>query len=164
MMKSNRDDSPQSLGTPSPGRHSPAEQLAAAQALAAAMPHHEGRASESGRDSAVAAPRGAGMASDSPAASASSLSEPNESARTSELDPARSDASNQVRHGQTIPALGASKALPRQAGVAPTLANGDADPGLVMEAAAKADEAVAEFITALGRHRHPERAAAAMAR
>jgi len=67
--------------------------------------------------------------------------------------------SNQVRHGKTILALGASKALLDQSGVAPTLANGDADPGIVIGAAAKADRAVADFIAALGQHRHPEREA-----
>ena len=65
--------------------------------------------------------------------------------------------SNQYRHGKTILALGASKALIERAGVAPTLTNGDADPGIVMGALTKEDHAVAEFITALGKHRHPER-------
>jgi len=70
--------------------------------------------------------------------------------------------SNQVRHGKTILALGASKALLDRAGVAATLASGEADPGIVMGAAAKADRAVADFITALGKHRHPEREAGAL--
>jgi catalase len=65
--------------------------------------------------------------------------------------------SNQYRHGKTILALGASRVLLERAGVATTLANGDADPGIVMEAAAKSDHAGANFITALGKHRHPER-------
>ena len=69
--------------------------------------------------------------------------------------------SNQYRHGKTILALGASKALLERAGVAVTLANGDADPGMVTGVAAKAEHAVASFITALGRHRHPEREAGA---
>jgi catalase len=71
--------------------------------------------------------------------------------------------SNQYRHGKSILALGASKALITQAGVSETLGNGDADPGLVMGAAGKADHAVADFITAVGRHRHPEREAGALA-
>jgi catalase len=71
--------------------------------------------------------------------------------------------SNQYRHGKTILALGASKALIDRAGVAATLANGDADPGILIAAATKADGAVADFITALGRHRHPEREAGALA-
>ncbi|MBQ0919898.1 catalase [Hydrogenophaga aromaticivorans] len=71
--------------------------------------------------------------------------------------------SNQHRHGKTLLALGASKALIAQAGVSPTLASGEADPGIVIGAAAKAAPAVADFITALGRHRHPEREAGALA-
>lgn len=67
--------------------------------------------------------------------------------------------SNQYRHGKTLLALGASKALIERAGVSPTLASGDADPGILMEPAAKADHAAANFIIALGRHRHPEREA-----
>ncbi len=65
--------------------------------------------------------------------------------------------SNQFRHGKTILALDASKALIERAGVSAKLANGDADPGLLMRAAAKADDALADFVAALGRHRHPER-------
>ncbi|MES2718061.1 MAG: catalase [Pseudomonadota bacterium] len=65
--------------------------------------------------------------------------------------------SNQHRHGKTILALSASTALLAQAGVAMTLASGAADPGMVTGTAAKADRAVAAFITGLGRHRHPER-------
>jgi len=72
--------------------------------------------------------------------------------------------SNQYRHGKTLLALGASKALIDRAGVAATLANGDADPGIVIGATAKADQVAADFISALGRHRHPEREAGALAR
>ncbi|NWF45562.1 catalase [Hydrogenophaga sp. D2P1] len=71
--------------------------------------------------------------------------------------------SNQHRHGKTLLALGASKALIEQAGASPTLASGEADPGMVIGAAAKTAPAVADFITALGRHRHPEREAGALA-
>jgi len=66
--------------------------------------------------------------------------------------------SNQYRHGRPSSPSGLESA-DRAAGVSATLANGDADPGIVMGAAAKADHAVADFITALGRHRHPEREA-----
>ena len=38
-----------------------------------------------------------------------------------------------------------------------TLADGEADPGLVMAGAAKARHTVADFIAALGQRRHPER-------
>jgi catalase len=70
---------------------------------------------------------------------------------------------NQYRHGKTILALGASKSLIEHAGIATTLASGDADPGIVMGSTAKADHAVAAFIIALGKHRHPEREAGALA-
>ena len=70
---------------------------------------------------------------------------------------------NQYRHGKTILALGGSKALLDRAGVAATLANGDPDPGILMDSAAKAERAVAGYITALARHRHPEREAGAIA-
>jgi catalase len=70
---------------------------------------------------------------------------------------------NQYRHGKTILAIGASKALLERAGVAPTLANGKPDPGIVQASAVKADRGVADFIAALGRHRHPEREAGAPA-
>jgi catalase len=70
--------------------------------------------------------------------------------------------SNQYRHGKTILAIGAATALLERAGVAAKLASGDADPGIVTAAAAKVEYAVADFITALGSHRHPEREAAAL--
>jgi catalase len=70
--------------------------------------------------------------------------------------------SNQYRHGKTILALGASKSLIEQAGVATALANGDADPGIVMGQISKVNNLVPAFITALGRHRHPEREADAI--
>jgi catalase len=69
--------------------------------------------------------------------------------------------SNQYRHGKTILALGASKALIERSGVSATLASGDADPGMVMKTETKADLAATAFIAALGKHRHPEREASA---
>jgi catalase len=72
--------------------------------------------------------------------------------------------SNQHRHGETLLALGASRALFEQAGVAVTLPGGKKDPGLFVASAAKAGGAVLEFIEALGKHRHPERELAAAAR
>jgi catalase len=71
--------------------------------------------------------------------------------------------SNQYRHGKTILAIGASESLTERAGIVATLANGDADPGIVMGAAAKAAHAAEEYIAALGKHRHPEREADAPA-
>ncbi|MDO9314015.1 MAG: catalase, partial [Burkholderiaceae bacterium] len=51
--------------------------------------------------------------------------------------------SNQYRHGKTLLALGASKALLERAGAAATLANGQADPGILVATAAKAEHAAA---------------------
>ena len=58
---------------------------------------------------------------------------------------------------KTILAIGESKTLLEQAGASATLADGEADPGIVIGGAAKADHAVADFIAASGKHRHPER-------
>jgi catalase len=65
--------------------------------------------------------------------------------------------SNQYRHGKTILVLGASKTLMEKASIPMTLANGDADPGLVPGLASMSDHAAAKFVAALGRHRHSER-------
>ena len=70
---------------------------------------------------------------------------------------------NQYRHGKTILALGATKALLDKAGVAAKLSSGGPDPGIVMAPSAKAVDAAAAFISALGKHRHPEREAGAAA-
>jgi catalase len=70
--------------------------------------------------------------------------------------------SNQYRHGKTILALGAAGVLIEAAGVSTTLASGDPDPGILMATAATAGQAAADFIVALGRHRHPDREAAAV--
>ncbi len=72
--------------------------------------------------------------------------------------------SNQYWHGKTILALGASQALLERAGVTATLPDGQADPGIVLGVNAAAEPAAARFITALGKHRHPEREAAMAAR
>ena len=65
-----------------------AEQSAAAQTLAAAMPFNAGKAQEFGRQNAVEPPRGASVASNSPTATASTLSEPNVSAKAAALNDA----------------------------------------------------------------------------
>jgi len=65
--------------------------------------------------------------------------------------------SNQYRHGKTLLALGASKALLLKAGVNASLANGEPDPGIVFGGDPKAERSAADFISALGRHRHPKR-------
>jgi catalase len=64
---------------------------------------------------------------------------------------------NQYRHGKTILALGASKALLEGNGVATDLPNGEADLGIVMATASSAAQGATDFIAALGQHRHPER-------
>ena len=64
---------------------------------------------------------------------------------------------NQYRHGKTILALGASKALLDQAGIATALPSGDADPGLLLASADAPEESAASFIAAVGKHRHPIR-------
>jgi catalase len=61
------------------------------------------------------------------------------------------------RHCKTIIAFGASRTLLEQAGLPKTLPDGSADPGLILADGADAAgvaSAVADFITALGRHRH----------
>jgi catalase len=64
---------------------------------------------------------------------------------------------NQYRHGKTILALGASKALLEGNGVATDLPNGEADLGIVMATPSSAAQGATDFIAALGQHRHPER-------
>jgi catalase len=63
----------------------------------------------------------------------------------------------QFRHGKTILALGASKALLGRAGVKATLDSGDTDPGVLLAAATEGEAAHAAFITAIGNHRHAAR-------
>jgi catalase len=64
---------------------------------------------------------------------------------------------NQYRHGKTILALGGARELLARGGVHRTLASGDADPGVLLAEAVDAQAGIANFIAALGRHRHPER-------
>ena len=71
--------------------------------------------------------------------------------------------SNQHRHGKTLLMLGTAKGLLERAGCSARLADGAADPGVVLGKPADDGDAVGDFITALGKHRHPEREAAAMA-
>jgi catalase len=66
----------------------------------------------------------------------------------------------QFRHGKTLLALGASRALLDSAGVSPLLASGEPDPGVLLAdtaATAKADAVHAAFVAAIGKHRHPMR-------
>ncbi len=64
---------------------------------------------------------------------------------------------SQYRHGKTILALGASKALLESAGLTLHLQGAQADPGLLLGSPAKTAAAIAFFIAALAKHRHPER-------
>ena len=64
---------------------------------------------------------------------------------------------DQYRHGKTILALGASKALLERAGVSDKLANGKADPGLIYTSAGDMAQGLKAFVAALGAHRHFER-------
>jgi catalase len=67
----------------------------------------------------------------------------------------------QYRHGKTLLAIGAGRALLDRAGVQPLLASGDADPGVLLAEAGETKAAradfIAAFITAIGKHRHPAR-------
>ena len=74
----------------------PEAQLKQAQALAAAMPFNTRKALEIGRENAISPPRGTTPAVDAPAASASTLSEANASAKSVALDRVRSEAADQA--------------------------------------------------------------------
>lgn len=174
-----------SKGNPSREAPALAEQLAAAQALASAMPYNAGKALDFGRNNAVAPPRGAtahliaprlgpvkalnGDAFDavktlenSPPVLFDGLVLPDGAAAVTLLGSqveVMDFISNQYRHGKTILALGVAKALLDKAGVAATMNNGAADPGILTGEAAKAEQAIKGFIAALGKHRHPQREA-----
>ncbi len=64
---------------------------------------------------------------------------------------------DQYRHCKPILALGASSDLLEGAGVFVKLPSGEADPGLVLASSDDVDEAIDDFILALGKHRHFER-------
>ncbi|HEY8706884.1 MAG TPA: catalase, partial [Burkholderiaceae bacterium] len=80
-------------------------------------------------------------------------------ARLGRLGQALEFVTNQYRHGKTILALGASKSLLDQAGVAQTLASGDRDPGLLLGRSKDIAAVAAVFIEAVAKHRHPAREA-----
>jgi catalase len=69
----------------------------------------------------------------------------------------REFVANQYRHGKTILALGAAKALLDQADVAATLPSGEPDPGILLVGIAAPGDSAAAFIAAVARHRHPSR-------
>ncbi|ALM81681.1 catalase [Bordetella sp. N] len=64
---------------------------------------------------------------------------------------------NMYRHGKTIMALGAAQALLDEAGIPLMLADGEEDPGLVFGGDGDATPALASFVQALAKHRHPQR-------
>jgi catalase len=63
----------------------------------------------------------------------------------------------QYRHGKTLLALGAAKALLDGAGVQRRLGSGEVDPGVLLAGTEGADATHAAFVTAIGKHRHPAR-------
>jgi catalase len=64
---------------------------------------------------------------------------------------------DQYRHAKPILALGASADLVESAGAPALLPSGKPDPGMLIGQHANAAEALPDFITAIGRHRHHER-------
>lgn len=64
---------------------------------------------------------------------------------------------NQYRHGKTILALGGAKSLLDQAGIDDALPTELPDPGILMSDADDLWGSAADFIAAVGKHRHPER-------
>ncbi|MDM0078631.1 catalase [Variovorax sp. J2P1-59] len=60
----------------------------------------------------------------------------------------------QYWHCKTILAFGSSQALLAEAQIPMTMPDGSADPGLILADASAADEAIADFIGAMGKHRH----------
>jgi catalase len=64
---------------------------------------------------------------------------------------------DQYRHCKTILALGASQALLADAGIPLSLPDGSADPGLILADAAGIEAAMADFMAAMGQHRHSVR-------
>jgi catalase len=64
---------------------------------------------------------------------------------------------DQYRHGKSILVLGAASKLLKKAGIFEVLPSGEPDPGLLIAEAAGTDSAANGFISAIARHRHPER-------
>jgi catalase len=65
----------------------------------------------------------------------------------------------QYRHGKTILALGTSRHMLDQIGIAALLSSGEPDPGIVLAIRRRIGPAITAFMLAIGRHRHPEREA-----
>lgn len=64
---------------------------------------------------------------------------------------------DQYRHCKPILVLGDATLLLDKTGIPTTLPSGAADPGLIVGADDNVDQAIGDFITALGQHRHFER-------
>jgi catalase len=64
---------------------------------------------------------------------------------------------DQYRHGKSIWVLGDSAKLLKKAGIVAALPSGDADPGLLLSAPSEAHEGMGQFISAIAKHRHPQR-------
>jgi len=65
---------------------------------------------------------------------------------------------DQYRHCKPILALGAGADLTENAGASATLPSGEPDPGMLVGRHASASQALPDFVNALARHRHFERA------
>jgi catalase len=64
---------------------------------------------------------------------------------------------DQYRHCKSILLLGAASKLLKKAGIFEVLPSGEPDPGLLVAEPSEYESAAKRFITAIGRHRHPER-------
>ncbi len=64
---------------------------------------------------------------------------------------------NQYRHGKTILAVGAAKALLDRNAISATLADGSPDEGVLIAESGGTEQAIEAFIGAVGKHRHPAR-------
>jgi catalase len=64
---------------------------------------------------------------------------------------------DQYRHCKSILVLGAASKLLKKAGIFEVLPSGEPDPGLLVAEPSGYDSVAERFITAITRHRHPER-------
>jgi catalase len=64
---------------------------------------------------------------------------------------------DQYRHAKPILALGAGADLVENAGIPATLPSGEPDPGMLVRRDGSAARALADFVSAIARHRHHER-------
>ncbi len=64
---------------------------------------------------------------------------------------------DQYRHCKSILVLGAASKLLKKAGIFEVLPSGEPDPGLLVAEPSEYDSVANRFITAIARHRHPER-------